>query len=196
MSLAQKEIGAVAKPSSRSPGGAKPTPKAGKGKYFQSLKHKFSPIVETKPSETPQPREKKVYHFENQKGQKLAKRSPKVKNRQYQHHTYYHDKFANSAENADSFQITSESKSKKNIMKVAGMLKKRLKENTTEQPEGYDYAEHSPSLSGDEHEQPYVPRKSLGINQVADEILAMPSRSEFKEIKVRREYNIHRPHGS
>jgi hypothetical protein len=88
-------------------------PKA--GKYFQSLKNKFSPSGEQgKTIKSPKTVELGT--------KKRATRQPNQQN-------YYHQKYQEEPSSFDDQAIKRQETSKKSIMKVAGNLKKKLKHN-------------------------------------------------------------------
>lgn len=90
-----------------------------KGKYFASLKNKFSPmgdIIQKSDKTSP-----KIIELG---GKKKGTRQPNQQN-------YYHQKIKEENLTSEGHFVKSEEESKKNIMKVAGKLKKKLKHNFT-----------------------------------------------------------------
>lgn len=107
-------------------------PKA--GKYFQTLKNKFSPSGEQgKATKSPLTVELGT--------KKRATRQPNQ-------HNYYHQKYQEEPLSFDGQGIKSQEDSKKSIIKVAGNLKKKLKHN-------FEFSKDPERLLTDQNEETY-----------------------------------------
>ena len=88
---------------------------AKENKYLEGLKHKFSPLIEMKET------------AKNQNNETFTRKATIKKTNNLGQHVHYYNRLNDEIEGLDGHLVKSEEESRKNIMKVAGLLKNKLK---------------------------------------------------------------------